>query len=73
MEQAWHTRAICYYTIAPYLSDKNMRMEKFWPLPSDGDTRNLEPTKEQMIARMKEFETFYEKQRQEQLSAQNSN
>jgi len=49
-----------------------MRMEKFWPLPSDQIT-DTTPTKEQMIAKMKEYETFYEKQRQEILAAQNNN
>lgn len=31
-----HTRAICYYAVAPYMKNK-MPIQKFWPLETDGE------------------------------------
>jgi hypothetical protein len=37
MEQWQHTRALAYVIAKPNLKNKNLKIEKFWPLPGDSD------------------------------------
>ncbi len=42
--QAEHTRAICYYSIVPYLPEGNrVSMQDFWPLKTDPEKQPENP------------------------------
>lgn len=57
-EEWQHTRALAFVMAKPYLKDKNITMEQFWPLPGDktakGARRRLnQMTKEERAERIK--------------------